>query len=155
MKALQSDSVLSHACQIGGGRGCASFAAVSVFKIQLVALALFAQAEWMDVAFAQEKFTAAAPTSTPKCPPLQPPAVSFPGWDDDTNYDLVETEVAGGKKIRVVGDLLRISSDDFGSIIRDVHEAPANVREIEFDAREIRLEAPLSFTSATLTLRRR
>ena len=84
----------------------------------------------------------------PKCAPLQPPPLQFPSWSEDSNYDLVETEVTGGKRIRITGDLIKITPEDFGSIVRDVDKAPGNVREIIFDGREIQLNAPLSFTSA-------
>ena len=90
--------------------------------------------------------------TTATCPPLRPPSMKFQSWGEDTNYELVDKPVTGGKEIRVTGDVINFSPADFGSIIRDVDKAPSNVRQITFDAREIHLNAPLSFTTATIVL---
>jgi hypothetical protein len=97
-------------------------------------------------------FVSASSADQPLCPPLQPPATSYPTWEQDANYELIETPVEGGKIIRITGDILNFDKPDFGSIIRDVDEAPSNVREIIFDAREIHLKQPLSFTSARIVI---
>lgn len=97
-----------------------------------------------DVALAQ--------TVKGQCFAFPSPNIAYQSWESDTNYDLYEGIVDGRKVIRVVGDIVNISKEDFGSLVRDVNEAPSNVAEIIFDAREINVRAPISFTSAKITI---
>lgn len=101
------------------------------------------------------QMTAADPTGDKAivtCTAFPAPAITYQSWDEDSNYDLYEGVKDDRKTIRIVGDILNITKEDFGSIVRDIDEAPSNVSEIIFDAREINVLAPISFTSSTIVL---
>lgn len=84
------------------------------------------------------------------CAAFPAPAISYQGWQEDTNYDLYETVKDGRKSIRITGDILNISKQDFGSIVRDIDAAPDNVAEIIFEGREINVLDTISFKGARI-----
>lgn len=72
----------------------------------------------------------------------------FKTWDEDTLYTRKRFPADVGDRLYYVGDILRINASDFNSIVREMNAAPSNIRHITFDAREIHIDGPLSFTSA-------
>ncbi|TAW06613.1 hypothetical protein ELI25_29530 (plasmid) [Rhizobium ruizarguesonis] len=90
--------------------------------------------------------------ATVACTAFPAPSIAYQLWEEDANYDMYEGVKDERKTIRIVGDILNITKDDFGSIVRDIDEAPSNVSEIIFDAREINVLAPISFTTSKIVL---
>jgi hypothetical protein len=78
------------------------------------------------------------------------PKTAFLSWDEDTLYTRKRFPADVGDRLYYVGDILRINSKDFQSIVREMNAAPSNIRHITFDAREIQIEGPISLTSAKL-----
>lgn len=76
------------------------------------------------------------------------PAQQFLSWDEDTLYVRKRFVADVGDRVDYIGDILRINSKDFQSIVREMNAAPSNIRHVTFDAREIHIEGPLSLTSA-------
>ena len=73
-------------------------------------------------------------------------------WDGDT-ANLVGYRSIGTDKLEsqyITADILRISRDEFPSESRTVVQSQSGVRSITFDAREIIIDMPLVFTSASV-----
>jgi hypothetical protein len=73
-------------------------------------------------------------------------------WDGDT-ANLVGYRSKGTDKLEsqyVTGDILRISREEFPSEDRTVAESQSGVRSLTFDGREIVIDMPLVFTSASV-----
>ena len=83
--------------------------------------------------------------SASKVPPQQV-------WDADT-ASLVGYRSIGADKLEsqyVTGDILHLSRDEFPSESRTVVQSQSGIRTLTFDAREIIVDMPLVFTSASV-----
>ena len=73
-------------------------------------------------------------------------------WDNDT-ANVVGYRSKGTDKLEsqyVTGDILRISREEFPSEDRTVEQSQSGVRSLTFDGREIIVDMPLVFTSASV-----
>lgn len=87
------------------------------------------------------------------CPPLAFNALNAPSWEDDTGYELTVRDLGGGNlRITVVGDILVLDKARFGSLLRGVDKAPANVAEVVLDGREVRITEPLALQSGRIRI---
>ncbi len=72
-------------------------------------------------------------------------------WDGDDNYNLSTVQDGSSIKLRISGDILRIDSAKFRSLVRTIEEAIPNISGVVFDARKIVINGSLSFSSSHLT----
>jgi len=87
------------------------------------------------------------------CPPLAFPPVVGVEWNEDTAYEMTVRDLGGGRlRITVVGDILTLDGQRFGSLLRTVDKAPGNVVEIVLDGREVRLLEPLALQSGSIRI---
>lgn len=83
---------------------------MSVLTLKSI-LVLAAWVVWA-VCYSISVATAAVKPDPKACLPLQPPPITYSSWSDDTNYDMVETQVADGKAIRITADILNFDKPD-------------------------------------------
>jgi hypothetical protein len=103
---------------------------------------------WRD---AQAQLAPLPPPLDPHCGPVVPRASSsLPSWDKDLLYTRKRDVTPVGEILYYVGDILRIDNVNFASVVREMNAARSDVRRITFDAREIYIEGPLSFSSAKI-----
>ena len=99
--------------------------------------------------------TATSSVNEVQCAPaVYRPAASFVSWDDDPVYSMRPPfHTAVGDDLYYVGDILRLTQKDFASIVREMNAGRSDIGRIIFDAREIIVEGPLSFSHAELVFR--
>lgn len=91
--------------------------------------------------------------ATADCPPLSLPTLAGPSWAEDAAYEMTVSDIGEGQlAVRVVGDVLKLDSAGFASLIRASGRAPSNVKKIILDAREVRIFEPISLQSGIILI---